>query len=102
MCKIVEGFEAAAIAFKTTYSKVPFYNLYTLFKITWGSGWFFLLMLIPFANFVIYIITMVKLGKAFGKGGGFIVGLVLLGTIFELILAFNQNTYLGVPNKTEA
>lgn len=27
---------------------VPFYNLYVLFDITWGSGMRFLLMLIPF------------------------------------------------------
>ena len=26
---------------------IPFYNLYVLFKITWGNGWKFLLLLIP-------------------------------------------------------
>jgi len=46
---------------------IPFYNLYVLFKITWGNGWKFLLMLIPIANIVFAIITMVKLAKAFGK-----------------------------------
>lgn len=28
-------------------SIVPFYNVYTLFEITWGSGWRFLMLLIP-------------------------------------------------------
>ena len=43
------------------------------------------------------IITMVKLAKAFGKGGGFAVGLIFLSIIFYCILAFGPSTYLGVP-----
>lgn len=78
---------------------IPFYNLYVLFKITWGSGWKFLLLLIPIANIVIAIITMVKLAKAFGKGGGFAVGLIFLSIIFYCILAFGDSGYLGVPEK---
>jgi hypothetical protein len=77
---------------------IPFYNLYVLFKITWGSGWKFLLLLIPFANIVIAI-TMVKLAKAFGKSGGFAVGLIFLSVIFYCILAFDQSQYQGVPEK---
>jgi len=76
---------------------IPFYNLYVLFKITWGSGWKFLLLLIPIANIVFLIITMVKLAKAFGKSGGFAVGLIFLSIIFYCILAFDQSQYLGVP-----
>ncbi|HRX57652.1 MAG TPA: DUF5684 domain-containing protein [Eubacteriales bacterium] len=79
---------------------IPFYNAYLLFKITWGNGWSFLLMLIPIANIVIGIITMVKLAKAFGKSGGFAVGLIFLSIIFECILAFDTSTYLGVPEKS--
>jgi len=76
---------------------IPFYNAYVLFKITWGSGWMFLLMLIPVVNIVIAIIAMVKLAKAFGKSGGFAVGLIFLSVIFLSILAFDQSQYLGVP-----
>jgi hypothetical protein len=76
---------------------VPFYNLYVLFKITWGNGWKFLFLLIPIANIVFAIITMVKLAKAFGKSGGFAVGLIFLSVIFYCILAFDQSQYLGVP-----
>jgi hypothetical protein len=76
---------------------VPFYNMYTLFKITWGSGWKFLLMLIPIVNVVIIIMTYVKLAKAFGKGGGFAVGLIFLGVIFMCILGFGKAEYLGAP-----
>lgn len=80
---------------------VPIYNVYILFKITWGNGWLFLLMLIPLANLVIGIITQVKLAKAFGKGGGFACGLIFLSVIFEAILAFSNDIhYVGVPGKT--
>ena len=76
---------------------IPFYNLYVLFKITWGNGWKFLYLLIPIAGFVFGIITVVKLAKAFGKSGGFAVGLIFLSVIFYCILAFDQSIYLGVP-----
>jgi len=78
---------------------IPFYNLYVLFKITWGNGWNFLLLLIPIANIVFYIITMVKLSKSFGKGGGFAVGLVFLSVIFYCILGFGSARYMGVPER---
>jgi len=78
---------------------IPFYNLYVLYKITWGNGWFFLLTFIPVAGAVIGIITMVKLAKAFGKGTGFAVGLVLLSFIFILILAFGSAEYTGPVRK---
>ena len=50
---------------------VPFYNLYVLFEITWGSGMRFLLLLIPIYNIILSIQTQVRLAKAFGKSGGF-------------------------------
>lgn len=79
---------------------VPFYNYYVLFKITWGNGWMFLLLLIPIANIVIAIITLVKLAKAFGKGGGFACGLIFLFYIFLPIMAFSKDiVYVGIPGK---
>ena len=85
---------------------IPLYNVYTLFEITWGNGWYCLLLLasiIPaigwIASAVVTIITMIKLAKAFGKDTGFTVGLVLLSLIFLAILAFDKSTYLGVPTK---
>lgn len=76
---------------------VPFYNLYVQFKITWGSGWKFLLLLIPIVNIVIAVMTVFKLARAFGKGTGFGFGLLFLGPIFLLILAFGDAEYQGVP-----
>lgn len=80
---------------------VPFYNLYVLFKITWGNGVMFLLLLIPIANFVIMIMTYVKLAQAFGKGGGWACGLIFLSFVFMPIMAFSKDiVYVGVPGKT--
>ena len=80
-------------------SIVPFYNIYVLYEITWGSGWRFLMLLIPFYNIILGIQTQVKLAKAFGKGGGFAVGLIFLPYVFNPILAFSDAAYLGVPGK---
>lgn len=78
---------------------VPFYNIYVEYEITWGSGWRFLMLLIPFYNIILAIQTQVKLAKAFGKGGGFAVGLIFLPYVFQPILAFSDAAYLGVPGK---
>ena len=74
---------------------VPFYAQYVLYKITWGNGWLFLLLLVPFVNVVVGIITLVKLSKSFGHGGGFACGLIFLNTIFMLILGFGSSRYVG-------
>ena len=78
---------------------VPFYNLYVLFDITWGSGMRFLLLLIPIYNIILSIQTEVRPAKAFGKSGGFAAGLVFLPYIFIPLLAFGKETYQGVPVK---
>ena len=79
---------------------VPFYNLYVLFGITWGSGMRFLLLLIPIYNIILSIQTQVRLAKAFGKSGGFAAGLIFLPYIFIPLLAFGGTAYQGVPVKT--
>lgn len=81
-------------------SIIPIYNAVTLFKIIGISPWFVLVYLagaIPVVGsfivlaFTIYV--MYKLATAFGKDGGFTVGLVLLNTIFLMILAFGSAEY---------
>lgn len=44
---------------------------------------------------VFMIINYVKLGKAFGKSGGFLVGLALIPPVFLCILAFGEAQYQG-------
>ena len=79
---------------------IPIYNIVVLFKIAglsplWVLG--YLAAIIPvvgaFVAAGISIYLMISLGKAFGKSTGFIVGLVLLNTIFTLILGFGSSEY---------
>ena len=48
--------------------------------------------------FGLEIYMAIRLGKAFDKSTGFIVGLVLLPYIFQLILAFDDSKYIGNNN----
>ncbi len=45
--------------------------------------------------FIMMIICTYKLAKAFGKGFGFFIGLLLLNPIFKLILGFGDARYQG-------
>lgn len=74
-------------------SIIPFYNMYCLFKITWGNGWIFLSMIVPLLDLIIWIMTMYRLAKAFKKGIGFCIGLLFLPVIFAPILAFGNYKY---------
>ena len=49
-------------------------------------------------NLVLSIMMSIKLSKAFGKGTGFAVGLILFQPIFLLILGFSDARYQGRPN----
>lgn len=83
-------------------SLIPIYNVVVLYKIIGLSPWLLLIYLasiIPVVGYiailVLSIISMVKLGQAFGKGAGFIVGLVFLAPIFQMILGFGSAEYVG-------
>jgi hypothetical protein len=55
--------------------------------------WFLIILLVPIANLVFYIMVLNGISKAFGYKEGFTVGLVLLPIIFWPILAFGGATY---------
>ena len=76
---------------------VPIYNIIVLLEIVGKPLWWILLMFIPFVNIVIAIIVLLELAKAFGKGVGFAVGLLLLPVVFYPILGFGDAKYLGRP-----
>ena len=79
-------------------SLIPLYSEYILFKIAWGNGILFLLMLVPIVNMVVAVILAIKLSKAFGMGTGFAIGLLLLPGIFYPILGFSDAVYGGPEN----
>ncbi len=74
---------------------IPIYNIYILCKIVGRPGWWVILMLIPFVNFIIAIILCIDLAKCFGNGVGFGLGLAFLGIIFFPILGFGSSQYIG-------
>ncbi|HXX42170.1 MAG TPA: DUF5684 domain-containing protein [Chthoniobacterales bacterium] len=76
-------------------SIIPIYNVYVWCKIVGRPGWWVILMLIPFVNFIILIILSLDMAKSFGKGAGFGIGLAFLGFIFLPILGFGSAQYQG-------
>ena len=76
--------------------------MYVLLKIVGKPGWWLLLMLIPFVNYVFIIWTYNMLSKSFGKDEAYTVGLLLLSFIFFPLLAFGSAKYLGPYGDKEA
>jgi hypothetical protein len=81
---------------------IPIYNWITLLKIVGRPWWFVLLWLIPFVNFVVWVIVAIDLAKSFGRGIGFAIGLILLFFIFAPILAFGGDRYQGPAARAPA
>ena len=92
-------------------SLIPFYRDYISYKIYWGEGKLFLVpvvllaltplpligVLAGLAAFALYAVLQYKKSQAFGHGIVFTVGLCLLAVVFEVILAFGPDQYLGIP-----
>ncbi len=80
---------------------VPFYNIYCLFRLLFGKGWLFLLLLIPLVNIIVVLIIPFRLGAVFGDGLGSSFGLGLgflfLPEIFLLLVGLGPFDYNG-PN----
>ncbi len=74
---------------------IPIYNSYLLCKIAGRPGWWVILLLIPYLNFIFFIILMLDIAKSFGKSVGFAVGMILLNVIFIPILGFGDAEYQG-------
>lgn len=79
---------------------IPIYRDVTMLKICGLSPWWLLLLLVPVFGWIILgiigIVMRFRLAFAFNKGVGFGFGLLLLGVIFEAIIAFNPNIkYVG-------
>lgn len=76
---------------------IPIYNAYVLLQIAGKPGWWLVMFFIPIANIVFGIMAMIALAKCFGKGGGFVVGLILLPIVFYPMLAFGDAQYTPPP-----
>lgn len=79
---------------------VPVYNFVVELKIANMSPWYAFILLASFIPFVGSLVLVafsvwmnIRLGQAFSKGAGFIVGLCLLPIIFVPMLAFDSSIY---------
>ncbi len=76
-------------------SIIPIYNVIVMLQIAGKPEWWFLLLLVPVANVIIAIITIIALAEKFGQETGFAIGMLLLPIIFYPILAFGDSKYQG-------
>ncbi len=103
-------------------SIIPVYNEYTAYRIVWRVEFFWIsfalnllagilqswyedstastadgiLIMIPsMLAAILGIVYSVKTARAFGKGTGFILGLIFLNPVFRIILGFGSAQYLG-------
>ncbi len=74
-------------------SIIPIYNFIVILQIIGKPWWWIIGMIIPFVNFVVFIMLAIELAKVFGKGIGYAIGLILLPFVFYPMLAFGDATY---------
>lgn len=79
-------------------SLIPFYREYCFCKIVMGSGWLFLLNLVPCVNLIFHIILSINTAKAYSKGIGFGILTIFFAPIMYMILGFSVTKYVG-PQK---
>ena len=87
---------------------VPFYSLYIHFKVLQRPSywiWLYIGSLLTavilvglIAIIVLSILDTIRLAKVFGKGDGFIVGLIFLPVVFYPMLAFGDAQYQQLEN----
>lgn len=80
---------------------IPIYNIVVLLDIIGKPVWWIFLYLVPIVNVVFIIWTLNLLGRSFGRGEGFTIGLLMLPFIFFPILGFSRSQYLGQAGKPD-
>ena len=87
---------------------VPFYSFYVLMQVIGWPGLWTLALLAAFVPFVgwlglliLHIFVAIDVGKSFGVGDGFIVGLILLPFVFYPILGWGSAQYRGPARRRQ-
>jgi len=75
---------------------IPIYNIIIWLELANKPVWWIILiLLIPFVNLIVLIITLNGVAKSFGRGVGTTIGLVILPFIFWPVLGFGSAQYQG-------
>jgi len=74
---------------------VPIYSFMVLAEIGGKPSWWGLLPMIPFIGWIFFFIICIDVAKAFGKGAGFGICMVLFAPICWPILGFGDAQYVG-------
>jgi hypothetical protein len=81
---------------------VPVYGAVVLLRLVGRPWWWLLLLLVPVVNLFPSVMLCFDLAKAFGKGPGTGFGVLLLGPIFIMWLAFSDARYVRGSNRPVA
>lgn len=76
-------------------SLIPIYNFYCIFRLVYGNGWKFLLLLIPFVNLVYVFVLPYKFAKCYDASTAIAVLNIFLPIVALCILAFGDSRYYG-------
>jgi len=83
---------------------IPIYSFYVMCKIAKISGWFTVLLFIPFVNYIAAPVLYFKFARAFEKSTLFCVGnaTLLLSPIMMLIIGYGDSQYIKeIPEDTK-
>jgi hypothetical protein len=80
-------------------SIVPIYGALVLLRLVGRPWWWLLLLCVPLVNLIPSVMLCFDLAKAFGKGAGAGFGILLLGPIFVMWLAFGDAQYVRASNR---
>ena len=72
---------------------IPIYNVIVLLKIVNRPLWWFFLFLVPFVNFIMWLVVNYDLAKSFGKDVGMMLLLTFLPFIGYPMLGFGDAKY---------
>ena len=78
---------------------IPIYSAFVMQRIVGRPWWWVLWLMVPGLNLIPAVIECFDLAKVFGKGAGYGLGLLFLGPLFMMALAFGSASYVG-PNRT--
>lgn len=74
---------------------VPVYNLATLFRHGGFSPWLVLLVFVPIAGLVVFVLVAHRVGRGFGYGAGVTVVAALAPPVWASIIGFGPARWLG-------